>query len=179
MKRIILLLIVVFSCAELSAQKCKYDFDKKDKFSGGRLTGYDYNVKSGISTKVKLAIYLKGKKMVAEVTYVYGGELNGIITAGHKVNVRLEDEEVISLSSIGNSLPKTDIHVTSASASAITTYTILYEVDKQFLEKLATKMPLVVQVEVSDTQSFVDEIKEKNAVKMMEDMKCLLELYPK
>jgi hypothetical protein len=105
------------------AQKCETG---KDPFTGEPAQIFKYKDNS-------LILENKGGKVKLTVVNVYDGERNVMLPSGTDVQLKLDNDEVISLKTVNDAPPKSQL----AGVIVYTNYAFTFDLDQQTLKKLA------------------------------------------
>lgn len=166
MKKIQIALFFTLLSSFVFSQKCEI---KSDPFTKERIVSFDFK---------KRSIYYELKNDVIKLEFIfnYSGELNVAVPKGTELLFKLENGETVKLLTVSQSHPKTRLIANQASASVLTNYTYVFNVNKEELSKLAISK--VILVRYPDTKGdFLDfEIKvrgRKYATALYEGAQCI------
>ncbi len=100
--------------------------------------------------------------------YRHSGELNTTIPAGHKLNLKLTNDELVSLLCTKESFPKSQI-----GTGIITDYFVDYKCSKEQMELFGKEGVSVVDAHVLDKR-FSKVLKEKRGIKLKQRAACMI-----
>ena len=172
MKRILLLPILFFFAATLfinAGGKCKFDYDKVDKFSGKKIMFTNVKLERGMYSQIGN----NAGEYYFSLGLVFSGELNAIITPNDTMAMRLENGKMLKFTVKEDCTPKSQIHADAYSAGVSTTYSPNYYMSKKRMEKLSESPIVALKLHLGN-QDVIIEIKESKAKKIMEAAACLI-----
>lgn len=154
------------------AQKCKFDIEEKDDFSGKTTIGFRYRLKSPKNyNSITYFLMKDGDEYLIKVDAVLEGAFEKVINPDESIlELRLENKEIIKGVSRDKVAPKYLV-----GDRVLTTYTVYYNVGKEFYEKLSNSSPMAIRLSKVSSIDYSEEIKDKWKEKMKEEAKCLLE----
>ncbi|WP_462249949.1 hypothetical protein [Ekhidna sp.] len=167
MKRLTILLILITSIGELSAQKCKYTFDKEDPISGERVRRNSYKLKKQAFT---VSYYRNGDDYRLELSILFAGSRNDIITPKDELILKMSNGENVSVNPVENYEPVKQ----ATTVGVYTVYAVSYAATKEIMEQLSNGGGITYARATIGSESFDVEVKGKNSEKMMEGAKCML-----
>lgn len=129
MKKISYSLIILFTICFNSgfSQKCEVT---KDPITNETITSFNFKNRM---------VYYEHQKGVSslEMLFTYGGELNVTIPKGTELLFKLESGEILKLVTANDAIPKSQVVASQYSASVITYYSYLMQINKETMAKLA------------------------------------------
>lgn len=167
------LFMTLLCCAALqvTAQPCKYVKPQKDQF-----TNETYNMaKMAIGAPMamrELIIYETNGKFNVGLRMTFNTDFPEVaFKKGDKVSIKLANGEVIEITS-EKDLPPTTIRVLDV---PLRQWYINQQVSRALFEKLSASTITAVRVRLNDADHDLQGVKEKQAEKIKETVKCLLE----
>ena len=149
------------------AQKCKFDYEKKDPLSG--------EVSKGTAFKInmwwKLGLNKAGDKYLITMGIVVGGDVRDVITPENTIIFKLANGEIITLNAKEKALPVAQI----MQDKVVSSYTAVYEISEEDLRKIAASPLVYVRMGIGANRSFDSEFKEKKGAEFQSKAKCLLQ----
>jgi len=164
-------ILFLFVCTlSLSAQKCKFS-TQKDKVTG--------KIKKWNSIKFLPKGTINGSQISfikTDTTYhfemfiISKGNFREPIQKGDPIVIKLSNEEEITLTSIDEFKP------TSQILDGLVTYRYkgLYEIDAVLLKKIAEFQPTIISIFIGD-KVYTDELSSKTGLKFSEGAACILQ----
>ncbi len=160
--------ILIFAISlNLSAQKCKFDYEKKDPLTGAQTKGISFNV--------KLWWQLGINKI--DDTYNVGaairisGNVRDIITPENTLIFKLVSGEIVTIHANSESLPIAQ----ATNQGVITVYTVTYNISVEDLERLASSPLAYLRIGIGSERVYDEEFKEKRGVEFQNRAKCMLQ----
>ena len=129
MKKIDLLLtaILLLGFCNLYSQKCKVE---PDPFTKENVVSFNFMSKI-------IYFEMKGGVVHMEIKATYNGSLKVIVPQGSEVMLKLDNDQIIKLTTSADAVPITRATATQYSASMNTDYSYVMEVSKEDIKKLA------------------------------------------
>jgi len=162
-----LLLLAVMCIMPAQAQKCKYDFDKKDPITGERIRRNFHS----INLWAKMALYRANDDIRFELNMVRGGEDNFSIPIGTKVFIKLEDESILELKSANKAVPVSFVTGNQVASS----FAISYYITKEQIQKIATHGITFIKAMLIDEVSMNYEINKRKSKKIKKSASCMIQ----
>lgn len=167
--KIVITLLVLFSFTTINvnAQKCQV---KEDPFTNERVVSFNW--KNGI-----VFYEFKSDEFKFGIRCNYNGEKNVILEKGQKAFFKLDSGETMELLTCVDATPETQISASQYSASVYTSYTFIFCLTKDQLDKLATSKMLAFRYPDTNGE-YLDIIlkgkKNKYARAVLEGGQCIL-----
>lgn len=171
MKKIILFLCLVAITPYANAQKCKYDTDTKDAFSGKKSRGITAKVSKGIY----LGFNLMDDAFSVRFSIEFFGEKNQAIAKGDSLLIKLSNNEIIRLAASEDAAPTS--YVTGSGtqyANVGSNYRPNYFLSNEDFQKLARNMITTLRFYFGQTP-LSTEVDEGNGKKIMHAADCMLQ----
>ena len=167
-KIVSLVIILVFAMNfNLSAQKCKYDYEKKDPITNELTKGNSFPVK----TYWKIGLNKLGNQYWVGMYILYNTEIKDIITPENTMILKLQNGEIITVNASENFPPSYRVNVNSV-APITTAYQAKFTISEEDLKRLSESPLVFIRMGVgSRTQD--SEI--KNGSKFQNNAKCILQ----
>ena len=173
MKRLLLLPILFFFAATLfvnAGDKCKFDYDKVDKFSGNHVRYTGYTLSSMLySYPFKVQLGDNAGKFYFNYLFVQSGDNLSRLSTTDTSFIKLENGKTIKLSVTEDVAPTAQV----AGASVVTYYSPIFYIKKSKMQALA-ESPIVALKLVIAGKEYTVEVKESKAKKIMEAAGCLV-----
>lgn len=164
MKKLSLLFLLTFLCQTSFAQKCKFDYDKADPFTGKRTV----SIKPDLAKGWGMAIMNTGGNCDISVSVLVGGVTKNMINKGDTLLMAIENGLPIVLSSNAEYAPVSNV----AGSTVYTSYTATYSINRKDLKRLAEGKMVALRMYAGGT-AFNTEVKEKNALKISKAAECV------
>jgi hypothetical protein len=165
-----ILFLFVFSL-QLSAQKCRYDYDKKDPISGEETKGSSF----AVSSFMGMANWKMGVNKIGNTYYIgnllnVSGNVREMIKKGETVVFKLSNGEIVTLYAQDDFLP-----VQQATQNGVyTQFTSKYNIDAETLQKMAENMPTFIRLN-AESKVYEKEIPAKLGKQISQAAKCILQ----
>lgn len=167
MKYLFSIILFSYSCfsIHLYAQKCKYDFEKNDAFSGK-------SVKAITETLIgswKITFEKNGDDYFAEVYLLLSGHQKEIVSAGDSMLIALDGSKPVKFVASETVVPKHEVNGTVIK----TWYKIKYPTNAKTLSRFNEGVIKAIRVFIgSAIQEY--EIPAKNAAKITNAANCII-----
>lgn len=152
------------------AQKCKFDEDKKDPFSGSnhRLVAYKIGP---VSWNWKFFLEQNDNKFFISMRMLRGGKMDEIYPVGRKIMLKLQNGKILELTADQDFPPA---YAVSSDGVIWTNYMPKFEVDKDFLTALSESPITDVKVTLGPQNILLPKVTEKQTERIQESATCLL-----
>jgi hypothetical protein len=164
MKKTILIILSALVCQISVAQKCKFDIDKADPFTGKR----NFSIRPDLARGWAMSIGNAGGNYEIGVSVLVGGVTKNVINKGDTLLMALESGLPIVLRANSEYLPASNV----AGTSVYTSYSAMYSISKEELMRLGQKKMTALRMFAGATPYNV-EVKEKNAEKISKAATCV------
>jgi hypothetical protein len=161
------ILFLFAGAGQLSAQKCKYDFEKKDPITNEMTKGNTF----GIKMWWRLGLNKFGDRYFVGMAITIAGNVRDIITPENTISFKLSNGEIIVLNAKEEYLPIAQATVNGV----ITVYQAQYDISKEDLQKLAASPLSYVKVNVGSARSWDSEFKEKKGAEFQQKANCIMQ----
>jgi hypothetical protein len=167
---IISLSVMIYSTDLFARNKCIYQVNKADEFTG-KVT----KTTSATLSKSWKIFFSKADTVCGISLYILmAGEINTAINQGDSLFIKLKNNEFIKLAAAGSVPPRTYVAGSGAYASVVSDFAPMYTCTKEDLDKISLNPVTVVRVFIG--QQFMEvTIKEKDGVKISKAAGCVLE----
>jgi len=166
-RSLVILFLLVCSTLQLSAQKCKFDYDKKDPLTG--------EVTKGNTFKVKIFWHLGfnkiGNKYFVSMLVYGAGNIREIITPANTLIFKLANGEIITLNANDNFYPIAQ----ATQGGIVTTYSAKYDISEENLQKITASPLVYAKVEVGSLPPTDAEFNVKKGTEFQNKAKCILQ----
>ena len=159
---------------QLSAQKCKFDYNKTDPITGeatkGTLLKVDTKVWNGSNPFHRsIGISRIGDAFWLEIEIIIAGNMREIILKDDPFIIKLSNGETITILSYSEVLP-----IQQATAFVYTSYTAKYKIDAVSLQKIAENPPTFYRINI-DEKTYDKELVGKIQNKISQAAACILQ----
>lgn len=169
MKKLLTLLLSLFLTTAF-AQKCKYDVDTKDAFSGKRTLGTTAKLgKEG----ALIGFNLQDDRFWVGLFIDFFGEKNEAIAQGDSLLLKLITGDIITLYTNEAAAPTSYVAGSGAYAKVMSYYKPNYNIDRATMTKLAENMITDIKFYMG-MNSLPIEISSKAAEKVMAAAACIV-----
>lgn len=162
-----LVLLSVMCIMPAQAQKCKYQFDKKDPITGERVRRNFH----AINLWAKMALYRANDDIRFELNMARGGEDNFSIPIGTKVFIKLEDESILELESANKAVPVSFV----AGNQIASSFAVSYYITKEQMQKIATNGITFIKAMLIEDLSMNYEISSRKSKKIKKSASCMIQ----
>lgn len=175
-KVVAIITIALFSFFNSNAQKCKFDYEKEDPFSGKATKGNTSAIypASPVSNEYwYLGLNRTGDDFYIGMLVQLKGELNTYLEKGDSIMFKLANGAVITCYANDKVSPTTNAAAAGGQPIITTQYRANYAVTAEELKNFSESMVTFVRMNVGD-KVFQVEIKEKHAKKLLDNAACIL-----
>lgn len=175
-KLILLALVFTGTITAANAQKCKFDFDKKDPMSGDRVRRNTHKVNYGSAVELAYPFYTRGAMAFSfyrngdDFKLEANGYLPGLKTytvqTSDQLQIKLGNGEIISVYANNEFKP-------TVGGQGITLYAISYDASQEVFQKIATHGVVLLRVYLG-SEMYDVEVKDKMLDKMKAGAACML-----
>jgi hypothetical protein len=148
------------------AQKCKFDYQKKDPLSGEATKGNTFGVKMWW----KLGLNKVGNTYFIGMWININGNVRDIITPENTIIFKLANGEIITLKASDNFLPTAQATQTGVATS----YRAKYDISEEDLRKIMASPLIYVKMEVG-ARIYDSEFNTKKGTEFQSKAKCILQ----
>ena len=160
-----ILLFFAFCSVQLNAQKCKYDLDKTDPMTNERVRRITFSIKSYFL----ISIFRKTDDYRVELNVRFGGERNFKVLAGEKIDLKLADGTILTLSAAQDANPVSY----AAPGQVMTIYAVSYNISQDEMKQISENGFTVVKVKLGG-EELTYETRDKTIPKTAAGAKCIL-----
>jgi hypothetical protein len=172
-KTLITLLILTLSILSFS-QKCKFDFDQTDQFTGQTSKGFDLTISGAWKTRLTLM----DDQFYISFLIALPGRTDYTSSKGDSCLLVLEDGKKLILFSDLDALPNTDVANSGTSYADLRTYyALLYKMTDVQMRQLSKSPIKAMRIYLNDMPVTLDVIPEKNTKKIVSAADCLIKEY--
>ena len=167
---ICLLTLALFSATSSFAQKCHFDVDKKDDFTGAHVR----NVKAKIGNFFYswwLLLEQNGTKYNITVQSAATGKIEDVIPKGSKILFKLDNDKVVEITVSDDCVPNYNVQ----DRTIITTWLPKCEVSKETMQQLSQASTSLVRMSIGGKDFTSPQASSKEGKKIMEAAQCLLQ----
>ena len=155
----------------LSAQKCKYDYNKADPITGEATKGNSFSVWSFMG----MSGWSLGFNKIGDTYYTgmflrCSGNVREFIKKGDPITLKLSNGEVITINAQDEFLPVAQ----ATQNGVVTTYNGKYNIDETILQKIAASAPTFIRMTI-ESKVYEREISAKDGKKASEAARCILQ----
>lgn len=168
-------LVLFLGAFEAQAQKkCKFDFEETDPFSGKTKKSNTSTLVAGMGYDRWLVGWNReGDTFFMGMLATMQGEFNTAINQGDSIMFKLADGNMVVVYAKEVSTPVTDVSTAGTKPIILSTYKCNYAISKEQLEMLSASVITHVRMNIAD-KVIQKELKEKKALKVQNDIKCVL-----
>ena len=160
------ILFLFVTTLSLSAQKCKYAYNKIDPLTGEETKGTTFRP----IYYCQMSFNKIGETYYVEMAIGDQGNIRDIIQKGDPVIFKLSNGEIVTITSQDEYIP-----MAYASTAAITTrYKAQYDIDSTILQKIAANPPIFFRMNIGSKVE-QKEISAKDGKKISEAARCILQ----
>ena len=164
MKKIASILVMICISLTINAQKCKFDYEKKDPFTGKLTSG----ITATLARPWKIGFNKAGDNYSIGLFTNFAGAKEDIINEGDTLMFALENGNPIILVASDKALPTSDV----IGSQIQTWYRPLYIADVEQIRQLSLNKIIAVKIYLGTWYSL--EIPLVNAQKIMQAASCIL-----
>ena len=165
-----MLVISVFTASHVQAQKCHFDVDKKDDFSGEHVRNVRIKV-GNMFYAWWVLLEQKGPKYFVTVQSASTGRVENTIPKGSKVLFKLDNGKVVEMVVGEECVPSYSVQ----SNTIITMWLPKGEVSKDVMKELSESPMTLIRMKIGDKDFDSPGASGKEGRKMMESAACLLQ----
>jgi hypothetical protein len=164
MKKIIFLFVVALLCRNSFAQKCKFDYDKADPFTGKRT----FSMKPDLARGWGMAIGNAAGNYEISVSVIVGGVTKNVIGKGDTLMMALDGGLPIVLRANAEYPPSSNV----AGTTIYSSYSANYSISREELQRLSQKKMIALRM-FAGVNAYSVDVKEKNAEKISKAAGCV------
>ncbi len=169
MKKILSILFVTCIALTIQAQKCKFDFEKKDPFTGKTTIG----ITATLEKAWKIGFNRSENDYLIGLAINFAGVKEGIINKGDTLMIALENGEPIILIASDKALPTSDVVGSGGYEQIQTWYQPRYIPNSEQMRQFSLEKVIAIRVYFG-TVWYMIEISSKNAEKIIKAASCIL-----
>ena len=161
----------------LSAQKCKYNYNKKDPFTGVETKGIEVDLDGslfitpiGTIFKSKMGFNKIGETYFVNIELVYSGNIRESIKKNDTFAIKLSNGEIVTIYSQDESLPA----LVASVGNIFTSYVAKYDIDAASIKKIAESVPTFIRINL-DSRIYDKELDSKTKKNFTNAAKCILQ----
>jgi len=171
------ILFLFATTLSLSAQKCKYDFNKTDRITGEQSKGIGFKIEfkmapGGIGTiyRSSMGFNKVGESYHVNVELMFTGQLRERILKSDPLIIKLSNGETITI------YPQADFTPTATAGptSVFSQYDAKYDIDAASLQKIAESAPVFFRISLQD-KVYDRELSKKDQKNFMNAARCILQ----
>ncbi len=170
-KKLSIAILVAVIPAITFAQKCKFDEDKKDPFTGSNMRVVAHKI-GPPSWNWNFSLEQNGGKFFISMRMLRAGKMEDIYPTGRKIMLKLENGKILELTADKDFPP--GYAVNSVDGTIWTNYIPKFEVDKAFITDLSSSAITDVKVTLGSQDIIVPKVGGKQTDRIMESAACLL-----
>ena len=168
MKKILLLAVIVCISMTIKAQKCKYDYEKKDVFTGKMTKGITETIKSGI----KLEFKREDESYSIGLSFALRGVNHDIMAKGDTLMIALENSTPLIFVVQANALP-TQTAISQGANGFLSYYNPNYTATVEQIRKLSLNKIIAVKFYVGSDKEEI-EVSSRKADNIIQATTCML-----
>jgi len=171
------ILFLFATTLSLSAQKCKYDYNKKDPITGETTKRIGLNIESklmvigtGIIYRANIGFNKTGETFSVDVELCYTGNLRESILKSDPFILKLSNGETVTIYPQSDFLP-----AAMANQNGVyTQYKAKYDIDAASVQKIAESAPIFLRLNL-ESRVYDRELDNKDKQKFMNAARCILQ----
>ena len=175
-KILVLCIIATLNFSYVNAQKCKFDYEKKDPFTGKPSKGNTSAIypASPISSEYwYLGLNKMGDEFYIGMLLQLNGELNTYLEKGDSIMFKLSNNEVVTCYAKERSSLTSNVYVAGNQPVLTSQYRSHYDIPTDKLRLFTENLVTYIRMNVGD-KVYQREIKEKHAKKLMKNSTCII-----
>ena len=165
LKTLLFVCCISFLSSSLSAQKCKYNFDKLDKMTNERVRRITFAIKNYF----QVSLFRKADDFRVELNVRFIGERNFQVKTGETIDIKLSGGTILNLKAFQDASPVSY----AASGQIMTIYAITYSISKEEMQQIAKEGFKVVKAKLGG-EEYTFETSEKMTLKTAAGATCIL-----
>jgi len=159
-------ILFLFATLSLSAQKCKFDYNKKDPITGEASKGNT----AAIARYWKLGFNRTGDNYHVGMYLAYIGNLRERIQKGDPIMLKLSNGEIVTINAQDEFLPTQQATTTAIYSQ----YLGKYDIDTITLQKIAENPPTFIRMNI-ESKVYEKEINSKTGKQIAQAARCILQ----
>jgi hypothetical protein len=160
------ILFLFATILSLSAQKCKYDYNRADPITGEASKGNTF----AIHPAWKMGFNKAGNTYYTGMFLRASGNLREIIQKGDPISLKLSNGDVVTIVAQDEFLPAAQ----ATQYGIITVYNGKYSIDTATLQQIAENPPTYVRMNI-ESKVYEKEISAKAGKSISDAAKCILQ----
>ena len=162
-------ILLLFACSmQLSAQKCKFDYNKKDQLTGEQSKGITFSIKLWW----KLGFNRVGNTYYIGMYINLNGNLRDVITPDNTLVFKLANGEIITLHANDNFYPTAQVNANQN--GVVSRYDAKYDISAEDMQKLASSPIVYVKMGIGGARNYDSEFNAKKGEEFQNCAKCIL-----
>nr|WP_321452616.1 hypothetical protein [uncultured Carboxylicivirga sp.] len=170
MKKILTTLVAITFCLYAHAQKCKFDYEETDPFTGK----YKAGISSVISKSWKIGFNRENDAYSIGLVINFPGSKKDIIEINDTLLIAIDKNEPLVFKALNRALPTSNVVGQGAYAQIQTFYQVFYQATPEQIELLSKFNPIATRVYFGHTFYSV-EINNKNSQKISRAAECIIQ----
>lgn len=168
-------LLLFATTLSLSAQKCKYDYNKKDPITDEVIKGIGFNIETkrelvGELYKSKIGFNKVGERYYVNVELMYTGNLRESIKKNDPCIIKLSNGEAVTIYPQSDFLPSASTN----GYGVYTQYKAKYDIDAASLQKISEFTPIFFRLSI-ESKTYDKELDSKDKQKFTNAARCILQ----
>lgn len=160
------MLLLFLASMQLSAQKCKFAYDKKDPITGEQSKGVQFTIQRTWA----LAICRLGDTYFISMAMTGAGNNREIITTENTIILKLANGELITINAKEEYVPAAQ----ATQYGVVTQWRAEYNISEEDLQKMANSPLTYVRMQIG-ARTFDQEIDTKKGQDFQNKSKCILQ----
>jgi hypothetical protein len=161
--------LLLLSCTtQLSAQKCKFDYNKKDQLTGESSKGTTFSIKLWW----KLGFNRVGDTYYVGMYININGNVRDIITPENTLIFKLSNGEIVTLHANDNFVPTAQVN--QAQNAVVSAYHAKYDISAEDFQKLAASPLVYVKMGIGSARNYDSEFNAKKGEEFQNKAKCII-----
>jgi len=164
------IIFLFVSTLQLSAQKCKYDYNKTDPITGETTKKTSFSILPKGTTFGKMSFHKIGTTYHFQMDISCTGELKEIVEKGDKITLKLSNGEIITFTSQDDIKP---VYNVSPGLVVTSRYTVAYDIDVESLQQITEFLPTFIRINIG-TKVYDEQIASGIGKKIAQAAECIL-----
>ena len=172
-RSILLIIVCLFVSTAAFAQKCKYDYQVKDEFTGKEVKSIHTSlIGSFLYSWVKWTTFKDKDDFKIAIGLLFNGEQNEFMKTTDSLFIKLNNGKIHTFVPIQATAPQSQV----GKSGVYTMYQPVYMASREFYTELASNELIAIKIFVSGTEHFfgVDKFEKKAPKKISEAAACII-----
>jgi len=163
-----IIILLLLTCSLSYGQKCNYDYEKSDPFTGKKMVG----IKTTISWAWKMILNKSDENYSISLFVNFPGVKEEIIQKGDTLMLALDGAEPVIFIAQADAQPQSNVVGSGSSSNIQTFYTAFYEADIDKLNQISQNIVTACRIYFGELHYTVN-VKKRNGKKIMKAARCI------